>query len=1054
MRRGWKKYLLLGMASVLLSGTMQNTQVHAEEAMETGEESFFGCEGFEEFSPALVENLKQLDCSLQGIEAVTPFMMDGNSDVLVGTVNTPTTGDLNTLVVMVDFADVKFGTYNVTEESVEEVLFGEADSSSGWYPQESLRAYYERASFGKLSFHGEVKSITLDNTREYYTTTDENPEGELHYREELWEKLRAMGIDWSEYDTNGDYYIDAICLVVAGEAGEWSSQWWSHCIPNAFVSLDDTYKIANYVECMEPHMGLPNTVIHEFGHSLGLPDLYDTADGIHHSSGGIHTTDIMGTGSGDLNALCKMLLGWLDEEQVQMVEYGSDLSTITLESYPATGSCAVLFVDEDKQSLFGEYYLVQYNDFSENNAGHEWRMENENLQIYHVNAELAEDGYGFAHDNSTSGDCKLIEGVDKDAHIIHGLHGAGLGGTDVFGKIFEHGVPVDGYDCGYLEGDDLTPYTAPSTGKYAADRLDTSPDVFSGLHVTEIKMEGDKASFDVFYENEPTDTNVLKFAFVEEFKNCELSGLQMQLVANNDIWKLDEEATAYLKEKDGTEPAAIVFVDMEFVWPNVMDYYVGHSSLKATLDSSATLKEGTEYELVFPAGMFVTSYGATSEEVVVSGIKTRSSVITGQCGDNLTWTIEGDTLTISGTGDMWDYVPSADGENVVAPWMEHKDGLTTLKIEDGITSIGDYAFYFCNRFVGELTIPDGVTSIGKYAFASCGGFKGNLVLGDSLTTIGDRAFWRCYNLTGIVEMPMTLIDISQGAFEECNALKGMTFFGDTLPDMSFLGLFRENFEVNYPVNAKGWEDVIKAVNHLTWIPVGEVIEEPGVDVETDEDVEVEVDIPMTEEEHTTFVEAVVTPEEKAAMEAGAEAVVKLAVANAENTLAEADSQKLEQLITEAAYTVGSYLDITLSMQVGGLEKRMVTETAVPVEIVIAVPEGLRQTDNVFSVIRIHDGEVSVLKDLDENPDTVTIQTDRFSSYTLVYKEAQTRKLGDINNDGEITAVDKKLLYNHIAGTSVLTGDDLTVADVNGDGDVTAIDKKLLYNHIAGTSLLW
>ena len=62
--------------------------------------------------------------------------------------------------------------------------------------------------------------------------------------------------------------------------------------------------------------------------------------------------------------------------------------------------------------------------------------------------------------------------------------------------------------------------------------------------------------------------------------------------------------------------------------------------------------------------------------------------------------------------------------------------------------------------------------------------------------------------------------------------------------------------------------------------------------------------------------------------------------------------------------------------------------------------------------------------------------------------------GDVTGDGQLNARDKKLIYNHIAGTSVMTDYTLAVGDVTEDGIINARDKKLVYNHIAGTSSLW
>ena len=92
----------------------------------------------------------------------------------------------------------------------------------------------------------------------------------------------------------------------------------------------------------------------------------------------------------------------------------------------------------------------------------------------------------------------------------------------------------------------------------------------------------------------------------------------------------------------------------------------------------------------------------------------------GQCGDNLTWTLENGILTISGTGDMWDYEAIYDSESKTyitdTPWSAYKDSFHTLIIEENVTSIGNNAFRNCSGLVGQVTIPQGVTHIGNAAF--------------------------------------------------------------------------------------------------------------------------------------------------------------------------------------------------------------------------------------------------------------------------------------------------------------------------------------------------
>ena len=84
----------------------------------------------------------------------------------------------------------------------------------------------------------------------------------------------------------------------------------------------------------------------------------------------------------------------------------------------------------------------------------------------------------------------------------------------------------------------------------------------------------------------------------------------------------------------------------------------------------------------------------------------------GTCGENVTWKLdENGTLTISGKGDMKNYKM----ESNYAPWKNRDGMIKSAVIEDGVTSVGNYAFFYC-RSLTSVKVPVSVGSIGNYAF--------------------------------------------------------------------------------------------------------------------------------------------------------------------------------------------------------------------------------------------------------------------------------------------------------------------------------------------------
>ncbi|MDO5415556.1 MAG: leucine-rich repeat domain-containing protein, partial [Bacillota bacterium] len=138
---------------------------------------------------------------------------------------------------------------------------------------------------------------------------------------------------------------------------------------------------------------------------------------------------------------------------------------------------------------------------------------------------------------------------------------------------------------------------------------------------------------------------------------------------------------------------------------------------------------------VFMAAVFLLLFAFTQSSYAIS----RS----GNCGDNMSWELDDDgLLTISGSGEMDDY--STYGK---VPWNTYKSKIKMVVISDGVTSIGDYAFYQCVN-MKEIAIPDSMTRIGDRAFGTCRNL-GNLVIPGKVTSIGDSCFYDCDGLTNV-----------------------------------------------------------------------------------------------------------------------------------------------------------------------------------------------------------------------------------------------------------------------------------------------------------------
>ena len=150
--------------------------------------------------------------------------------------------------------------------------------------------------------------------------------------------------------------------------------------------------------------------------------------------------------------------------------------------------------------------------------------------------------------------------------------------------------------------------------------------------------------------------------------------------------------------------------------------------------------------------------------------KASAATYSGTCGDNLTWILNESSgnLTISGIGAMTDYYDSYGSRT---PWNGNEYYIKTVVIDDGVTSIGSYAFYNCTELT-NIAIPDSVQSIGGYAFYKCTALT-EITIPNGVTSIGDFVFYNCSRLSEI-NIPDSVLSVGHGAFSGCSNLNNIS----------------------------------------------------------------------------------------------------------------------------------------------------------------------------------------------------------------------------------------------------------------------------------------
>lgn len=382
--------------------------------------------------------------------------------------------------------DAQFGEGD-TLEAFEALLNPSNGDSLFGMPYDTLSDYYYRSSYGRLSITGEAFDYIAKHERDYY-------EGDMSLL--LVEALDALDgrLDYADFDADGDGGIDCVYIHFVAPNPQWGTAWWSNEACYMGPETFDGKRPGSFATLHNPcdsQWGV-QTIIHETGHALGLPDLYSYRDQGESTTGrsGCLTFDMMDTNQGDHNALFKWMLGWIDDDDVTYIaldENGAEVrqgqtvvatydaqeaeagirSTVSaFASDDAAEQGEVLVVSNDvlENGMFGSYYMLQYDRFGGNQSVY-YRNEGEGagenvplpsgFRVFRVQAGLNAEGNGFEHQN-TFGDVhsQLLELVDPDMEEEHG---------QLDFSTIPQAVGAGHYGCMYYAGDELTPEGYPST---------------------------------------------------------------------------------------------------------------------------------------------------------------------------------------------------------------------------------------------------------------------------------------------------------------------------------------------------------------------------------------------------------------------------------------------------------------------------------------------------------------------------------------------------------------------------------------------------------------
>ena len=297
----------------------------------------------------------------------------------------PASGANRVLVLLVNFADTQ---PTFTAQDFQQLFFADAPGS--------MRDFYQKASYGQLNLSGDVVGwIQVSGTHDYYGNSRGGKGATFYPRnlfrmvEEAIDQAEAMGVDFSNYDNDGDGWVDSLIIIHQGQGSERSGN--ANDIRTTMVPLTMGGPMPRFynnvkVEYFEiaPELAGPDQqmeiglISHEFGHLLGMKDTYMLYSS---SAYGVGNYDLMSYGcwGGDDRSptqpiypspFSKELTGWLNPLVVNSdtILY---IPPVETNAYAAK----IMFSSDDR-----DYFMVS----NQQPLGYDQKIPASGIMVWHV----------------------------------------------------------------------------------------------------------------------------------------------------------------------------------------------------------------------------------------------------------------------------------------------------------------------------------------------------------------------------------------------------------------------------------------------------------------------------------------------------------------------------------------------------------------------------------------------------------------------------------------------------------------------------------------------